>query len=213
MQGAGVADAAPNPDGSRSSSDTDSAAQGVGNLASGLFGGQPVGGSVGQTALNVSAGARSRWGGIWAGLWMLLILVAFSQLVGQVAMPTLAAILIYAAVGSFKPAEVMTVMRTGPTSLIAVVATFAATLLLPVAAAVGVGVALSLLLQLNQETIDLKVVRLVPDERGGFTEAKVPKTLDDDDVVILDVYGSLFYAEHAPFSCGCPTRGTPPGPG
>jgi hypothetical protein len=35
-----------------------------------------------------------------------------------------------------------------------------------------------------------KVVRLIPDARGGFTEAEVPKTLSDDDVVILDVYGS-----------------------
>jgi SulP family sulfate permease len=65
VQGAGVAEAAPNPDGSRSNSNIDLAAQGIGNVASGLFGGQPVGGSVGQTALNVSAGARSRWGGIW----------------------------------------------------------------------------------------------------------------------------------------------------
>ena len=91
VQGAGVADAAPNPDGSRSNSDTDVAAQGMGNIASGLFGGQPVGGSVGQTALNVSAGAKSRWGAIWSGLWMLLILVALSRVVGLVAMPTLAA--------------------------------------------------------------------------------------------------------------------------
>jgi SulP family sulfate permease len=194
VQGAGVADAAPNPDGSRSKSDTDVAAQGMGNVASGFFGGQPVGGSVGQTALNVSAGARSRWGAIFSGLWMLLILVALSGLVGQVAMPTLAAVLIYAAVGSFKPAEIMTVLRTGRTAQIALIATFAATLFLPVAAAVGVGVALSLLLQLNQETIDLKVVRLVPDASGGFTEAEVPKTLGNDDVLILDVYGSLFYA-------------------
>ena len=96
--------------------------------------------------------------------------------------------------GSFKPAEIMTVLRTGRTSQIALIATFAATLFLPVAAAVGVGVVLSLLLQLNQETIDLKVVRLVPDARGSCTEAEVPKTLADGDVVILDVYGSLFYA-------------------
>ena len=208
VQGAGVANAAPNPDGSRSNSDADVAAQGMGNVASGLFGGQPVGGSVGQTALNVSAGAKSRWGGIWSGLWMLLILVALSRLVGLVAMPTLAAILIYAAVGSLKPAEIMTVLRTGRTSLIAVVSTFAATLFLPVAAAVGVGVALSLILQLNQETIDLKVVRLIPDARGGYTEAEVPKTLSDDDVVILDVYGSLFYAGARTLQLRLPDPGT-----
>jgi SulP family sulfate permease len=37
-----------------------------------------VGGSVGQTSLNVAAGARGRWASIFSGLWMLAILVAFS---------------------------------------------------------------------------------------------------------------------------------------
>ena len=194
VQGAGVANAAPNPDRSRSNADVDIGAQGAGNIAAGLFTGQPVGGSVGQTALNVAAGARTRWASIWSGAWMLIILVALSGVVGKVAMPTLAAVLVFAAVGSLRPREIATVLRTGRTSQIAFVTTFTATLFLPVAAAVGIGVALSLLLQLNQETVDLKVVRLIPDDRGRFMEAPVPPRLDDDDIVVLDVYGSLFYA-------------------
>jgi SulP family sulfate permease len=194
VQGAGVANAAPNQDGSRSDANQDISAQGVANLASGLFSGQPVGGSVGQTALNVAAGARSRWAGIFSGIWMLVILVALSTLVGEVAMPTLAAVLIYAAVGSMKPGEVATVLRSGRTSQIAFVTTFVATLVLPVAAAVGIGVALSLLLQLNQESMDLNVVRLTPDGEGRFAEGPAPRELHDDDIVVLDVYGSLFYA-------------------
>ena len=93
IQGAGVAESAPNPDGRRSSVNRDFMAQGVGNLAAGLFRGQPVGGSVGQTALNVGSGAQTRWSGIFAGLWMLAILVLFSGLVGLVALPTLAGVL------------------------------------------------------------------------------------------------------------------------
>ena len=57
IQGAGVSESAPNPDGARSEPNRDFLAQGVGNLLSGLFRGQPVGGSVGQTALSVAAGA------------------------------------------------------------------------------------------------------------------------------------------------------------
>ena len=56
VQGTGVAESAPNADGSPSDANRDFIAQGIGNLASGLFRGQPVGGSVGQTALNVTAG-------------------------------------------------------------------------------------------------------------------------------------------------------------
>ncbi|WP_254190151.1 hypothetical protein [Nocardia noduli] len=60
-------------------------------------------------------------------------------------------------------------------------------------AAVGIGVALSLLLQLNQEAIDLRVVRLRVDG-DRLIEVDAPKTLSDNEIVILDVYGSLFYA-------------------
>ena len=208
VQGAGVAEAAPNPDASRSHTNQDIAAQGAGNLASAIFGGQPVGGSVGQTALNISAGARSRWAGICSGLWMLTILVAFSGLVGKVAMPTLAAVLIYAASRSLKPHEVVTVLRTGLTSQVAFITTFVTILLLPVAAAVGIGVALSLLLQLNQESVDLRIVRLVPDDAGRFSEAPAPKELHDDDVVVLDVYGSLFYAGARTLQRRLPDPGT-----
>ncbi|MET0521231.1 MAG: SulP family inorganic anion transporter, partial [Jiangellaceae bacterium] len=194
VQGAGVSEAAPNADGRPSNMNRDFLAQGVGNLAAGLFRGQPVGGSVGQTALNVAAGARTRWAAIWSGIWMAVILIAFAGVVGKVAMPTLAAVLIFAAIGSLRPAELATIWRTGRTSQIALAATFVATLFMPVAAAVGVGVALSLLLQLNQEAMDLTVVELVPTDDQRFREQPAPRTLTSHQVTVLDVYGSLFYA-------------------
>jgi SulP family sulfate permease len=194
VQGVGVAESAPNPDGARVDANTDFIAQGVGNLASGLFRGQPVGGSVGNTALNIAAGARTRWASIFSGLWMLAILAVFSGVVGKVALPTLSAILIYAAVMSFRFGELGSVWRTGRISQIALAATLIATLVLPVPEAVGVGVALSLLLQLNQEALDLAVVELVPGEHGTLVEQTGPVRLAPRTVTALDVYGSLFYA-------------------
>ena len=193
IQGAGVAESAPNPDGTRADTNQNFLAQGVGNLLSGLFRGQPVGGSVGQTALSVSAGARSRWAAIFAGLWMAVILIALSGLVGQVVMATLAAVLIAAAIGSLRTDAFFAILRTGRISQIALISTFVATLLLPVAQAVGLGVVLSLLMQLNQEALDLRIVELVPDG-AGFSERPAPETLEPGRVVLLDVYGSLFYA-------------------
>jgi sulfate permease, SulP family len=194
VQGAGVSEAAPNDDGTPSDVNTDIVAQGLANVASGFFRGLPVGGSVGQTALNKSVGARTRWAAIWSGIWMLAILVAFSGLVGLVALPTLAAILIYAAAGSLRLGEIGAILRTGRISQVAVVTTFAATLFLPVAAAVGIGVALSLMLQLNQEAMDLAVVELVPRDDGRFEERPPPAALVSGQVTVLDVYGSLLYA-------------------
>ncbi|MGW1339545.1 SulP family inorganic anion transporter [Kribbella sp. NPDC002412] len=194
VQGSGVAEAAPNRDGTVSNPDRDFIAQGVGNLAAGLFRGQPVGGSVGRTALNQAVGGRSRWAAICSGLWMLVILAAFSEVIGAVAMPTLAAVLIFAAAGSLRPGELRTILRTGPTSQIAIVATFVATLFLPVATAVGIGVTLSLVLQLNQGAMDLKVVELKPAGDGRWTEHPAPEQLPSHQTTVLDVYGSLLYA-------------------
>jgi SulP family sulfate permease len=194
VQGAGVAEAAPNPDSTPSNPNQDIIAQGVGNLAAGFFRGIAVGGSVGQTALNVSVGGRTRWAAIWSGIWMLVILALFSGLVAKIAVPTLGAILIFAAIGSLRPGEITSIMRTGRGSQVAVISTFAATLFLPVAAAVGIGVALSLLLQLNQEAMDLAVVELIPRDGGRFEERPPPATLTSHHVTVLDVYGSLMYA-------------------
>jgi SulP family sulfate permease len=194
VQGAGVAESAPNPDGTRGDSNGDFRAQGVANLASGLFRGLPVGGSVGNTALNVTAGARTRWASISSGIWMLLVLVLFGGVVGLVALPTLAAVLIYAAIGSIKPAEITTIMRTALDSRIALITTFLATLFLPIQAAVGIGVALSLLLQLRTGAMDLSVVEMVPQPDGTIRERPPPDTLPGGRVTALDVYGSLLYA-------------------
>ena len=208
VQGAGVSESAPNPSGTRSNPNQDFIAQGVGNLLSGVFRGQPVGGSVGQTALNVSAGARSRWGAIFSGLWMVVILVAFSGIVGSVVMATLAAVLILAAIGSFRWSAIGSILRTGRISQVAVISTFVATLFLPVTAAVGVGLVVSILMQLNQEAIDLRIVELVPVAGGRFQERAAPAQLASREVVLLDIYGSLFYAGARTLQAHLPAPGT-----
>lgn len=194
VQGAGVAESVPNPDGSASNANRDFLAQGLSNVTTGFFQGLPVGGSVGQTALNRSLGAKTRWAAIYSGLWLMVILLAFAGLVSQVAMPILSAVLIFAAIGALRPSEIASIWHTGLTSQIALVATFVATLFLPVTAAVGVGVGLSLLLQLNSEAMDLRVVERVTKEDGRIIEIPAPRTLRSNDVIVLNVYGSLLYA-------------------
>jgi sulfate permease, SulP family len=193
VQGAGVAESAPNRDGP-SSINQDFNAQGIANVASGLFRGMPVGGSVGQTALNVAAGGRTRWASIYSGLWMVVILVLLSQLVGEVAMPTLAAVLIFAAYGSLRFGQLTTVMRASAMSRVALITTFIATLLLPVAAAVGVGVALSLMMQLNREALDLAVVQRTTRPDGTIEERPAPSSLRSGEVTTITAYGSLLFA-------------------
>jgi SulP family sulfate permease len=207
VQGTGVAEVAPNLDGTRSDANRDFIAQGAGNVVAGLIRGQPVGGSVGQTALNISAGARDRWAAVFSGVWMLLIVVAFAGVVGNVAVPTLGAVLIYAAGSSLRAERIETILRTGTGPRLAFAVTLIATLVLPVAAAVGIGVALSLVLQVSRAAADLRVVRLVPDADGRLVEGPAPAELAGGEVTVLDVYGSLKFAGARTFDERLPVVG------
>ncbi|BDZ40984.1 hypothetical protein GCM10025865_02830 [Paraoerskovia sediminicola] len=194
VQGAGVAESVPNPSGRRADSDKNFMSQGIANIAVGFFRGIPVGGSVGQTAVNTAAGARDRWAAIMSGVWILVVLVALSTLVGAVPNATLAAVLIVASVGSIRPAALSAAWRAGGQSQIAMATTFVATLLLPVAAAVGIGVAMSMLLQVGRDSRDLRIVELVELDDGHVREQPAPRLLRNDTVTVLDIHGSLFYA-------------------
>ena len=194
VQGAGVSQSVPNPDGSRRSMSRDFIAQGVANAASGFFRGLPVGGSLSTTALTVISGARSRWAAIFAGLWMALLVVVFPRLVSYVVMPALGMLLILASVSTIKPVEALSIWNTGWSSRLAVVTTFFSTLLLPIQVAVGFGVVLSALLYINESSTDISVVELVKRDDGLIEERKPPKHLPSGKVTVLDVYGHLFYA-------------------
>jgi SulP family sulfate permease len=194
VQGAGVSQSVPNPDGSRKSMSRDFIAQGVANVVVGLLRGLPVGGSLSGTMLNVVSRARTRWAGILGGLWTAVIVVGFPGLVSLVAMPALGALLILAGLNSIKPREIASIWDAGWASRLVSLSTFVSTLLLPIQAAVGIGVVFSALLYLNQSSADIRVVQLVKRPDGRIEECRPPSELPADQVTVLNVYGHLFYA-------------------
>lgn len=193
VQGVGVGETVRLPGRPRPDVDRDFVAEGASNIVSGLFQGMPVGGSVSQSALNQAAGARSRWAAIFSGLWLALVVIAFSGVVAKVAVASLAGLLIVAAVRAIRVNEIRATWSVSRSSTISMVVTFLCTLSLPIAAAVGAGVIVSLLLQLNQEALDLRMVELTEID-GRLVESEPPRNLPSDTVTVLDVYGSLFYA-------------------
>jgi SulP family sulfate permease len=194
VQGVGVSQSAPNVGGGRTSVGRDVVAQGLANMASALFHGLPVGGSLSATALGVIAGARTRWASIIAGLSMAVIVVGIPGLVSLVAMPSLGALLILAGLGGLKPDELRAVARTGWPSLLAGATTFLATLFLPIQAAVGLGAVLSALLYVGGSSTDVSVVELVERPDGRLEERRAKPQLNSHRATVLDVYGHLFYA-------------------
>lgn len=194
VQGAGVSQSVENPDGSPVDASRDLVAQGAANVAAGLCAGIPAGGSVGQTALNVSVGARSRWSAILGSLWMLAFVMLVPGLVGRVPMAVLAALMILAGLSAIDADEARSIWRTGGAARWSILVTFLATLLLSIPVAVAVGVGLSIMLYVASSASDVSVRRLVRREDGQLLETAPPARLPSNAVMVLDVYGSLFFA-------------------
>jgi SulP family sulfate permease len=194
VQGAGVSQSIRNPDGSRADTSRDMLAQGAGNTAASFFAGMPTGASVSQSALNVAVGARSRFAGIFHGLFMLVIILVAASLVGQVPMPVLAAIMMVAGFSAIRFSDMGSIWSVGGTARWAVIVTFLATLLLSIPAAIAVGVVMTLVLFVVRAAQTVEVLRLDVTDDGGVRLSDVPETLESHAVTVLDVYGPLYFA-------------------
>lgn len=194
VQGAGVSQTFPNPDGKFSDVSRDFFGQGTANVAAGFFGGIPAGGSSSGTALIISAGARSRWANIFAGLCVAALVLVFANLVEMVAMPVLAGLVIIAGIQMVNVTAIQTVWHTNTVARTIMVLTFASTLIMPLQYAVFLGVVISILLFVVQQSNTIRVVEWDARESGWPVERPVPEKLESNQVTVLFVYGNLFYA-------------------
>lgn len=205
VQGAAVSAAFPNPDGKPVPPSRDFIGQGAGNLVSGLFQGMPVGGSMSASALAVAGGAKTRLALFVAGAVMALTLLLFSGVVGYVAMPALAGLLIVIGVGTVKPARVYSVARSGAFPLTIMAVTFVLTLLIPLQFAVLVGVALGIVLFVADQSNSVRLRELELVDDGRMREIPPADHVGANRVMVLQPYGSLFFASAPRFESQLPT--------
>lgn len=193
VQGAGVARSVDNPDGSRPDASQDFIGQGVGNVASGLFRGMPVGGSASATVLMGSAGARSRGALFLTAVVMAVLIVALSPLVALVPLSGLAGMLLVVGVDTIPVAKLRRSLSIGTVPMTVTATTFVLTLLIPLQFAVLVGVGVSIMLFAVGEAsrLELRQIQVTDD---GPIEVAPPAVLGAGDVVIIQPYGTVFFA-------------------
>ena len=194
VQGAGVSQGTPNPDGQYPDVSRDFLGQGAANIAASLVGGIPAGGSVSGTALLVGAGARSRWSNIFVGLCVAVIVLLAAPLVERVPMPGLAALLIVAGYQGLRVEQGLMAWKTGRISRVVMVATFVATLVVPLQFAVLLGMVLSIALQTVSQSNKVVVTEWVLQPEGFPLEQPAPKQLPSHRLTLLHIYGSVFFA-------------------
>jgi len=194
VQGAGISQSMPNPDGNFPDPSKDFFGQGMANLTTSFFQGMPAGASLSGTSLVVSAGGKSRWANIFVGILIAIIVLLFAGLVELIAMPALAGLLIVVGFQTIKPVNIQTVWQTGQIPRAVMLITFVATLIMPLQYAVFMGVGLSILLFLGQQANRISLVELVPSPGGFPIEQPAPSQLPSRKITLLFTYGSLFYA-------------------
>ncbi|KQQ65443.1 SulP family inorganic anion transporter [Microbacterium sp. Leaf320] len=195
VQGAAISGSIPNPDGKYADASADFRGQGVANLASGLFQGMPVGGSMSATALVRAAGATSALANLVAAAVMAATILVLGPVIGFVAMPALAGLLILIGVRTFKLQDVLLVWRTGPVQATVLAVTFVLTLLIPLQYAALSGVGVAVLLHVIRQSNRVVVRRWVFDDSSVLPrEVDPPQVLPAGETVILMPYGSLFFA-------------------
>ena len=205
VQGAGISQGYPNPDGKFPDPSGDFLGQGAANLATSFFKGMPCGGSLSGTAMVANAGARSRWANFLAGVLIAITVLLFANLVELIAMPALAGLLIVIGFRTLNFDGIRTVWQTGTIPRVVMAITFVGTLVMPLQFAVLLGVGLSIVLFTFHQANRLVLVELVPSKNNPLPlERPAPKRLSDHQVTVLYPYGSLFYAAAKTFEENLP---------
>ena len=194
VQGAAISAGFPNPDGRYPDASRDFIGQGAANVIAGIFRGMPVGGSMSATSLNKAAGARSRIALMIAGVVMAVVILAFADLVGHIAMPALAGLLMLVGFRTIKPDDLRSVWKTGTVQKMVLVTSFALTMIIPLQYAVLAGVGLSVILHVVRQSNQVTIKRWRLDPDGNLIETDPPTQLPVGEVVALQPYGSLFFA-------------------
>ena len=165
VQGAAISANFPNPDGRYPDVSRDFIGQGAANVIAGIFRGMPVGGSMSASSLNKAAGARSRMSLMIASVVMAVVIIAFAGLVGYIAMPALAGLLMLVGYRTIKPADLQSVWKTGAVQKAVLLTSFVLTMVIPLQYAVLVAVGLSVILHVVRQSNQVTIKRWLLDAR------------------------------------------------
>ena len=128
-------------------------AQGIANIGSSLFGGLPATGAIARTATNIRAGGKTPVAGLVHAITIMVILFVAAPLVGYMAMPALAGLLILTAWNMSEPHKWRGYLSERPSDVFLLVLTAVLTVLADLTFAIGVGVALGLALRLQRRNV------------------------------------------------------------
>ena len=106
-----------------SDKDRETRGQGIANILSPLFGGMAGCAMIGQSIINVTSGARGRLSTLWAGVFLLFLILVLQDWVAVIPMAALVAVMIMVSIGTFDWGSMLKLRETPMQSSIVMLAT------------------------------------------------------------------------------------------
>jgi sulfate permease, SulP family len=178
-----------------SDKDRETRGQGIANIASALFGGMAGCAMIGQSIINVTSGARGRLSTLWAGLFLLFLILVLQTWVARIPMAALVAVMIMVSIGTFNWNSVLKIRSVPMQSSIVMLATTVTVVLThDLSKGVVLGVVLSAVFFMRKVGKTVVVTDMKAEEEG---------------VLRYRVTGQLFFASADVFAASFEHHGQP----
>jgi len=178
---------------SKHNSNMELVAQGVGNIASVLFGGIPATGAIARTAANAKNGGRTPIAGMVHAVVLLLVLLFLMPYAGLIPMPTIAAILFIVAYNMSEWKKFLRILKSAPKSdIIVLVITFALTVIFDLVIAIEVGMVLAAMLFMKRMSEETEVTSWKYVENEQDADSLDLKVIPRN-VRVYEITGPMFF--------------------
>lgn len=184
--------------GGKHRSNTELMAQGVANIASGLFGGIPATGAIARTVTNIKNGGRTPVAGMVHAITLLLIMVLFMPLAQMIPLAALAAVLIVVAYNMSEWREFVELLKSPKHDVLVLLTTFIITVVVDLVVAIEIGMVFAAILFMKRMADVSEVEELTRDgaeEDDSFTpnfDIEKIKGLPKG-IKVFEINGPLFF--------------------
>ncbi|HMO08636.1 MAG TPA: SulP family inorganic anion transporter [Paracoccaceae bacterium] len=174
--------------------------QGVANIASSLFGGFCVTGTIARTATNVRAGAHGPVSGMLHAVFLLLFMMLAAPVLALIPLAALAGLLAVVAWNMIEKPAIAILLRSGWGDATVLAVTFLLTVFVDLSTAIVVGFLLGAVLfihRMSQAAAVTTETPFVPADTGGDESAFDAARAADPEVVIYRISGAFFFGAAA----------------
>jgi len=178
----------------RGNGNREAMAQGTANILSGMFSGMGGCAMIGQSLINISAGARARLSGIVASLLLLAFIMYGSSLIELVPMAALTGLMIMVSIGTFEWTSLRTINRMPKSDILIMATVTLITVFMDnLALAVLIGVVIAALVFAWDSAVRIRA----------------RKKVDDQGIKHYEIYGPLFFGSISTFNDKFDVAGDP----